>query len=203
MIPENTASLLFFQVFGTVIDPGAGFTGLYSTTITAPNTISDTSVKIRFNASYADTGNALISAIKLELGPIQTLAHQENGVWVLNDIPNYAEELAKCQRYFIRLTAPSYGNGFGIGRAYAANDCRVFFPLPVSLRASPTVAATGLGNCALSGNGGSYSVTSVSYSGRTENGVILSFAASGLTANQLYMLYRSGSDSNIDLSADL
>lgn len=40
-----------------------------------------------------------IKAIKLELGDTQTLAHQENGAWVLNELPNFAEELAKCQRY--------------------------------------------------------------------------------------------------------
>lgn len=37
-------------------------------------------------------------AAKLELGDTQTLAHQENGVWVLNDPPpNYNMELLKCQ----------------------------------------------------------------------------------------------------------
>lgn len=39
-------------------------------------------------------------AAKLELGTTQTLAHQEKGVWVLNEIPDYATELTKCQRYF-------------------------------------------------------------------------------------------------------
>ena len=40
-------------------------------------------------------------AAKLELGAQQTLAHQDaDGNWVLNEIPNYAEELAKCQRYY-------------------------------------------------------------------------------------------------------
>ena len=40
---------------------------------------------------------------KLELGPVQTLAHKdENGNWILNDPPpNKALELAKCQRYFV------------------------------------------------------------------------------------------------------
>ena len=38
-----------------------------------------------------------IVAAKLELGSEQTLAHQENGVWVLNEIPDYEEELIKCQ----------------------------------------------------------------------------------------------------------
>ena len=40
-------------------------------------------------------------AAKLELGSQQTLAHQDaNGNWVLNEIPNYGEQLARCQRYF-------------------------------------------------------------------------------------------------------
>ncbi len=49
-----------------------------------------------------DKGATLeIKAVKLELGDTQTLAHQDaDGNWVLNEIPNYAEELAKCQRYF-------------------------------------------------------------------------------------------------------
>jgi len=43
-----------------------------------------------------------IIAAKLELGPVQTLAHQDaDGNWVLNDPPpNQALELAKCQRYY-------------------------------------------------------------------------------------------------------
>ena len=44
-----------------------------------------------------------IKAIKLELGTEQTLAHQdENGNWVLNEIPDYGEQLARCQRYYYK-----------------------------------------------------------------------------------------------------
>lgn len=40
-------------------------------------------------------------AVKLELGSQQTLAHQNaDGNWVLNEIPDYGEQLARCQRYF-------------------------------------------------------------------------------------------------------
>ena len=50
---------------------------------------------IKRNSSYK------LVAIKLEVGDTQTLAHQnEYGEWVLNEIPDYAEELWKCQRYF-------------------------------------------------------------------------------------------------------
>lgn len=51
----------------------------------------------------ADTN---IVAAKLELGSVQTLAHQDaSGNWVLNDPPpDKATELAKCQRYQIVST---------------------------------------------------------------------------------------------------
>lgn len=48
-----------------------------------------------------DTGAMMsLIAIKLELGSTQTLAHLENGNWVLNEIPDYGEQLRKCQRYY-------------------------------------------------------------------------------------------------------
>lgn len=42
-----------------------------------------------------------VIAAKLELGPVQTLAHKEGDTWILNDPPpDKALELAKCQRYY-------------------------------------------------------------------------------------------------------
>lgn len=41
-----------------------------------------------------------LQAIQLELGSVQTLAHQEGNIWVLNNPPpDYATELAKCVQY--------------------------------------------------------------------------------------------------------
>ena len=76
-----------------------------------------------------------IYAAKLELGSVSTLAHQENGVWVLNDpLPNYAEELAKCQRYYQLYTSAAQ-------RPTNGADCR-----PVMRIANPsqgTIAISG------------------------------------------------------------
>ena len=50
-----------------------------------------------------ETTEKAISAVKLELGSQQTIAHQDaDGNWLLNEIPNYGEQLARCQRYFVR-----------------------------------------------------------------------------------------------------
>ena len=44
-----------------------------------------------------DTNVCGIIAVKLELGSEQTLAHQDaNGNWVLNEIPDYEEQLYRC-----------------------------------------------------------------------------------------------------------
>ena len=71
--------------------------GLWSVTGTIPDTILNYS-KLNFALHLnSNGGSTTIVAAKLELGDEQTLAHQENGVWVLNEIPNYEEELIKCQ----------------------------------------------------------------------------------------------------------
>lgn len=42
-------------------------------------------------------GTSTIIAVKLELGDTQTLAHQdEDGNWVLNEYPDYSEQLLRC-----------------------------------------------------------------------------------------------------------
>lgn len=46
-----------------------------------------------------------ILAAKLELGPTKTLAHKEGERWVLNEVPEYGEQLRRCQRYFQVLPA--------------------------------------------------------------------------------------------------
>lgn len=51
---------------------------------------------VRQIAIWANSSSGTIRAVKLELGDTQTLAHQENGVWVLNEIPNYGEQLVRC-----------------------------------------------------------------------------------------------------------
>lgn len=62
--------------------------------------------KYNYGVRYFNSGGAgkiEISAVKLELGDMQTLAHKENGVWVLNEIPDFGEQLRRCQRYHLEL----------------------------------------------------------------------------------------------------
>lgn len=83
------------------------------------------------DASSAGSGNTdiTVSAVKLELGSQQTLAHQENGVWVLNEIPDYGEQLRRCQRYYIEGDAIAV---YSKGSSWAV-------PLRIEMRTAPSV----------------------------------------------------------------
>ena len=61
----------------------------------------DTNGLLFVNLKVPAGGEMTVAAVKLELGNVQTLAHQDSsGKWVLNEIPDYGTELAKCQRYY-------------------------------------------------------------------------------------------------------
>ena len=79
-------------------------------------------------------GTKLIAA-KLELGGVQTLAHLYGGAWVLNQLPDYGAELARCQRYLVPLSSD-------LVQAVIIGTGTIFFfvPLPVTMRAKPTIA---------------------------------------------------------------
>lgn len=81
-----------------------------------------------------------IVAVGLELGTQQTLAHQENGVWVLNEIPKFGDQLAECQRYYYRLS----GNApLCTGYIYDAETVVAVIDLPATMRVSPAITISG------------------------------------------------------------
>nr|DAG64395.1 MAG TPA: tail fiber protein [Caudoviricetes sp.] len=81
-------------------------------------------------------------AAKLEFGSTQTLAHLENGNWVLNEIPDYGEQLRRCQRYFVRL---GFSNTdyciIGDGVARDSQNASIMVPLPTKMRTNYPVAS--------------------------------------------------------------
>lgn len=74
----------------------------------------------------------VVRAVGLELGTQQTLAHQEYGEWVLNEIPKFGDQLAECQRYYYRAHYNQYQT---INMAYEDTAYAfVMLPLPVAMR---------------------------------------------------------------------
>lgn len=91
---------------------------------------SDKTVRITCIGSSGD--KITILAAKLELGPTQTLAHQENGVWVLNEVPEYGEQLRRCQRYYYHVHYLQYQT---INMAYEDTAYAfIMLPIPVEMR---------------------------------------------------------------------
>ncbi len=99
------------------------------------------------------TTSTQIVAVKLELGPVQTLAHKEGDVWVLNDpLPVKSVELAKCQEYQFVVGG---GNNrhigtFEIGTSGNKIFTRIAVTLPTTQRKStPAVKILGSGSLRL------------------------------------------------------
>lgn len=85
--------------------------------------------------SLTGTGQTFVAA-KLELGSQQTLAHQDtDGNWVLNEIPDYGEQLRRCQRYQLVINREI----IVAGRTSASADTTffAFIPTPVTMRTNP------------------------------------------------------------------
>ena len=111
--------------------------GVHSFTFDLPTDATMFSVML----SIPDNNGQNFYAAKLEPGPFQTLAHMEGNTWVLNDPPpNYALELLKCQRYFVRMkNTESSAVSIGFGSKTAHNKVAITVPLAVPMRIKPTV----------------------------------------------------------------
>ena len=91
---------------------------------------------------------------------------------MLNEIPDYAEQLRRCQRYLIPLA--SYQCPASI---LGANAILFFVPLPVTMRALPTIKQNGFQVLSKSGEaqtGFTFSVSSL-----RSNGVIINATKTG------------------------
>lgn len=99
--------------------------------------------KVNFGFTGSIDNSATIIAIKLELGDTQTLAHKENEKWVLNEIPDFGEQLRRCQRYLVKLGSSTGYEIVGTGTARNSSTCNIVVPIPVTMRAVPAAILSG------------------------------------------------------------
>lgn len=150
-----------------------------------------------------------ILAVKLELGDTQTLAHQDSsGNWILNEIPDFGEQLRRCQRYafsplyeayataiICNLFVSSVANGVAFGEV----------TLPVSMRDKPVFSGNASKFWIVAENGGGAShPTAIAVVGLSADKVMIQVNGS-YTANTQYILYVEDPFTSADflLSADL
>ena len=136
----------------------------------------------------------VIRAVKLELGSVSTLA--------MDTVPNYQQELAKCQRYFQRISIGT-GQGFGYGVATSTTTARIVIPLSVPLRDAPTISISNADQILI--NGSSHTISKMEFHGyRSQNNFItVTVTTTGLTNEQVCVLRAGNTAEVLDISADL
>lgn len=110
--------------------------------------------------------STLIRAAKLELGSTQTLAHKEGDRWILNEIPDFGEQLRRCQRYALKIEG-----GKAYGWTYNTNTVNVFIPTPVTMRAVPSLVLDTKHTGSVNTVNGDVAITSIGGVTATSNGV--------------------------------
>ena len=150
--------------------------------------------------------SATLIAAKLELGDTQTLAHKENGVWVLNEVPDYGEQLARCQRYCVDVTPSLTYNSMYGGTLYTAG-CDFLVPIPVTLRESgsaPVVICNPAEwQVAVVAENKCFTPTSISVSQTTSGAVALRCLFSHSLSSQYCDLRKAVDSAKLILSKDL
>lgn len=171
----------------------AGKTGLVTVTGQIPKTINRSGINIGIYFGYNNDTvfNIKIKAIKLELGPFQTLAHQDSsGNWVLNDPPpNFQQELAKCKYFQQGLKALNNNITLGFGRLISDKNIAVSLPIG-PMRTSPASITNPTGVIASKGTFGetTYPVTGVSFIGYRPGDSLITalFACPTGTVGEIY-----------------
>lgn len=159
--------------------------------------------KVNFGFTGSTDNSAIIIAIKLELGDTQTLAHQDSsGNWILNEIPDFGEQLRRCQLYRWRFCPAEYV-GSAIAFGISANAARALIYLPEQMRTNPTLNFNKNTGLFLTGIDGDIFGMTLALVWTSPNSICVEFQKSGAFApNSVYFVRGDGS-SAIDISADL
>lgn len=146
-------------------------------------------------------------AAKLELGDTQTLAHKEGDTWVLNEIPDYGEQLTRCQRYCVDVT-PSVKFNTTYGGTLFATGGDFLVPTPVTFRESGDSNPIAICNpsewqVAIAAADTYLTPTSISVAQTMSSAVILRCLASHSLPGQYCDLRKATDSAKLILSKDL
>lgn len=152
-----------------------------------------------FNIWIQDHNDYLdVRAIKLELGSVSTLA--------MDTEPNYATELLKCQRYYVRLNSNNGSLVTGMCINSNSHSNRFALSLPTVMRTTPTLSYSNLSDFKVTRSDGASGVvpTAINKLG-SQFGTIMAveFIATGASAGEPVVLYTVNNTGYLNFSADL
>lgn len=159
--------------------------GLYFKTFNIPDDVGSDTYPYMLVSVGAPVGGSLQFAspipFKLEFGEGQTLAHQdEDGNWVLNEIPDCGEELAKCQAYQVVINTLDIIDATNNATTLYAN-----IPTPVTMRALPAIENNGVFNVRGGGTNQANLTAAIYGSSLNANGIRVGIAGQ-FTVNEPY-----------------
>lgn len=204
---DITQQVLFYvnsKIAAVNSSPAVNGVCMTTLTYTFPDVLTGASIFV-YGRSYSGAGEGTILAAKLELGSTQTLAHREGDRWVLNEVPDYGEQLRRCLRY---CRVDDFTDSYTVaafGVAASETYWRGLLPSYSDMRTKSTIAIIGDNpSVQLIGNGRSINIAGLGPTviSAKATGTAIGFnGVSGLVANQTYalQLYRC----KIIRSADL
>ena len=166
----------------------------YSVTATV-DTASTSNIILFIWSDVTDTtlGDFLyITNVQLEIGSSATPFERKL----------YNQELANCQRYFLRLGGDSAYTPYGTGNNYSTTRGNMLVTYPVPMRTSPTLTATAP-NRVLSGAANN-SVTDFALGNGGALGAYIDYTTTGVTQGHGSLITANGSTAgNLSFSAEL
>ena len=173
------------DTFGSLASPTV--TSIATGTFTVSSTVTNFSANISIPAA-ATTGiqilftvGALTAGLTWTIGNVQL---EKGSTATSFDYRPYGTELALCQRYYAQMNSVGgYNSVFGAGYCDTSIAVKLYTPLPVQMRSTPTVTASA-GNTfyVASTAGTACSAFTAQYA--TVNGISNQFATTGQTAGQ-------------------
>ena len=165
----------------TIVAVQANVWELITYTFNAPSVEQTYNISIQRNTAGT---TFTVKAAKLELGDTQTLAHKENGAWVLNEIPDFGEQLRRCVYYAEKIedgNTPVITNATFI----PAGATSATFVLPYERkRTSPSIRFNDVSNYrvivrSMSGNTSAFGISNISILdvGTTKASVLVTFSS--------------------------
>jgi hypothetical protein len=201
VVANNACTIYIADGVGTTSSAAHSGSGTETLTVTRTIDASATKLEVGISVVIALNNYAEFVWAKLEEGSVAT-AYQ---------IPDPATELARCQRYYQRITTGTSEFGlFAKGYAYSATNATLMVDLPTPINKAPSISANSISNIAIRGAGGTHTPSNLSLdpvscvtNGDDYISIAINMTSTGYAIYETYIALWTGTADYIDINAEL